>query len=262
MNEVRAAVWAATVVLIVAPIVAACGGRAEPGTPADGAAPGTERAGGATGGAPAPGAVSDAASDGDGPAPALADEPAVVAAVNDFAAAEGVDAADVRVVSVAEVTWPDGALGCPAPGELYTQALVPGYDVALAAGLATARYHTNRGPAGAVFVRRCPDGLLALPGADPSALDAARRDLVARVGEASAVALASTGPSAATALVCPGTPDGGADGASALQMAVTDVVFQVGADRHLYRIWNGRFLYCGLVPLPPPGPGTPTAATE
>jgi hypothetical protein len=29
------------------------------------------------------------------------------------------------------VTWPDGSLGCPAPGRMYTQALVPGYRVRL-----------------------------------------------------------------------------------------------------------------------------------
>ena len=29
------------------------------------------------------------------------------------------------------MTWSDGSLGCPRPGQVYTQALVPGYQVVL-----------------------------------------------------------------------------------------------------------------------------------
>ena len=29
------------------------------------------------------------------------------------------------------MTWPDGSLGCPQPGQVYTQALVDGYHVVL-----------------------------------------------------------------------------------------------------------------------------------
>ncbi len=29
------------------------------------------------------------------------------------------------------VTWNDGSLGCPEPGQIYTQALVPGYHFVL-----------------------------------------------------------------------------------------------------------------------------------
>lgn len=36
---------------------------------------------------------------------------------------------EVVLVSCAEVTWPDGSLGCPQPGMLYPQALVDGYRV-------------------------------------------------------------------------------------------------------------------------------------
>ena len=60
------------------------------------------------------------------------------------------------------VTWPDGSLGCPAPGRMYTQALVPGYRVRL------------RGPEGELDVHLdargnalvCPPGraLAPLPG--------------------------------------------------------------------------------------------------
>ncbi len=48
----------------------------------------------------------------------------------------GADEADVEedavdVVVAEAVTWSDGSIGCPEPGMMYTQALVPGYRVVL-----------------------------------------------------------------------------------------------------------------------------------
>jgi len=61
--------------------------------------------------------------------------PAVIeAAVADAAARAGVDPAAVTVVSAASVTFPDGGLGCPEPGMMYTQVLTPGYRVVVDAG--------------------------------------------------------------------------------------------------------------------------------
>src|SRR5688500_8329755 len=40
----------------------------------------------------------------------------------------------ITVVSSTEQQWPDGSLGCPKPGEMYTQMIVPGYRVVLQAG--------------------------------------------------------------------------------------------------------------------------------
>jgi hypothetical protein len=37
----------------------------------------------------------------------------------------------VRVLQAEQVVWPDGSLGCPQPGQMYTQALVDGYQVVL-----------------------------------------------------------------------------------------------------------------------------------
>ena len=37
----------------------------------------------------------------------------------------------VEVISARRVTWGDGAVGCPEPGMMYTQALVPGFYVHL-----------------------------------------------------------------------------------------------------------------------------------
>src|SRR3569833_4073878 len=50
------------------------------------------------------------------------------------ASEQGVSAADVKVISAEAVNWPNGALGCPKPGRMYTQAIVPGYRILLEAG--------------------------------------------------------------------------------------------------------------------------------
>ena len=49
--------------------------------------------------------------------------------VTDAASGAGVDPSDVEVVVAEAVTWPDGSIGCPQPGQAYTQALVPGFRV-------------------------------------------------------------------------------------------------------------------------------------
>ena len=41
---------------------------------------------------------------------------------------------DIEVERAESAVWPDGALGCPRPGEMYTHALVPGYWVVLRVG--------------------------------------------------------------------------------------------------------------------------------
>ena len=39
--------------------------------------------------------------------------------------------AEPSVIRAEAVTWSDGALGCPEPGGMYTQALVDGYQVVI-----------------------------------------------------------------------------------------------------------------------------------
>jgi hypothetical protein len=59
---------------------------------------------------------------------------ALLAALREDAARRsGASPTDLRIVSVEAVTWADGALGCPQPGRMYTQALVPGHRVRIAA---------------------------------------------------------------------------------------------------------------------------------
>lgn len=49
--------------------------------------------------------------------------------VADAATRLGVDPSAVTIVDAHAETWPDGSLGCPEPGVMYTQALVDGYQV-------------------------------------------------------------------------------------------------------------------------------------
>lgn len=67
------------------------------------------------------------------------------AAIRDDAARRAkVPPEQVRLLGRDSVTWPDGALGCPEPGRMYTQALVPGYRYRVQAGGALLVYHANR----------------------------------------------------------------------------------------------------------------------
>ncbi|MFW6339520.1 MAG: hypothetical protein ACOC0Q_01485 [Wenzhouxiangella sp.] len=69
--------------------------------------------------------------------------PAERLAVADLAERLGIDAERIEVVSAQAVTWPDGALGCPAPDGVYTQALVEGFQIVLAAEGEEFHYHAG-----------------------------------------------------------------------------------------------------------------------
>jgi len=49
----------------------------------------------------------------------------------------------VVLASAEQVTWSDGSLGCPAPGQSYMQVLVPGYRVTAATAAGRMLYHTD-----------------------------------------------------------------------------------------------------------------------
>ena len=73
------------------------------------------------------------------------DQPEVATAVSDAAERTGTDPADIEVVAFEQVTWPDGALGCPEPEQMYTQALVEGYRVLLQVDGTELTYHGAEG---------------------------------------------------------------------------------------------------------------------
>lgn len=72
--------------------------------------------------------------------------PSLLAAFNaDALRRTGGHAARLAMQPAEEVTWSDGALGCPQPGLMYTQALVPGWRVRVdVAGAAALHYHASR----------------------------------------------------------------------------------------------------------------------
>lgn len=47
----------------------------------------------------------------------------------------------IELVNFTPVTWPDGSLGCPEPGMMYTQMLVEGYRIQLRSGGRVYEYH-------------------------------------------------------------------------------------------------------------------------
>jgi hypothetical protein len=76
--------------------------------------------------------------------PAVA-QPAVTAAAADLANRLGVATSAIGVVEVTSATWPNGALGCPKPGIMYSQIVTPGYRIILASGGRNYEYHSGRG---------------------------------------------------------------------------------------------------------------------
>ncbi|QDO90099.1 hypothetical protein FNH13_18670 [Ornithinimicrobium ciconiae] len=72
----------------------------------------------------------------------IASEP-VQAAISDLAERESVAADAVTVAGHQAVTWSDGSLGCPKPGMMYTQALVPGHLLVLEVDGAQFSYHSG-----------------------------------------------------------------------------------------------------------------------
>jgi hypothetical protein len=69
--------------------------------------------------------------------------PLVKQAQEDLAQRLGAPIDQISVVSVSEVVWPDGSLGCPQPGQMYTQATMPGYQITLSYQGQEYNYHTD-----------------------------------------------------------------------------------------------------------------------
>ena len=76
------------------------------------------------------------------------DNPLVRQAKDDLASRLARPITEICMISFEEVTWPDGALGCPHPGMKYTQVPVDGARIILAIGGRRYEYHSggNRAP--------------------------------------------------------------------------------------------------------------------
>jgi len=87
----------------------------------------------------------------------------VKAARADAAQRTGLAPEALELISAEAVTWSDGSLGCPQPGRMYTQALVPGYRVRLRGPGGEMDYHASTRGAPVL----CPAGQAVnpLPGA-------------------------------------------------------------------------------------------------
>lgn len=84
----------------------------------------------------------------------------VAAARADAARRTGLAPEALILVEAQAVTWSDGSLGCPAPGRMYTMALVPGYRVRLRSPSELLDYHASA--RGALVL--CPAGRSVEPG--------------------------------------------------------------------------------------------------
>jgi hypothetical protein len=72
----------------------------------------------------------------------------------DAATRAGVDPSELRLVYASAVDFNDSSLGCPEPGMMYTQAIVPGYQVIVEHDEAVLDYRAS-GPGA---FRLCPSG--------------------------------------------------------------------------------------------------------
>lgn len=84
----------------------------------------------------------------------MSEEVTVRMAISDLAARLHVPEDDIELSEVRAVQWPDGSLGCPEEGKLYTQALVDGTRVLLRFDQRVYDYHA--GADGDPFL--CPSG--------------------------------------------------------------------------------------------------------
>jgi hypothetical protein len=117
---------------LLALVVAACGGS---GSPAAGTA---AKTGGTVGVVATPAGTPGAGGT------AVAENPAVAAAVADLAKQKGVEPSRIGVASVEAVEWPDSSLGCPQPGRAYAQVITPGWRIRLTLDGQTYEYHANQ----------------------------------------------------------------------------------------------------------------------
>jgi hypothetical protein len=92
----------------------------------------------------------------------------VAQAADDLARRTGLPTDAIELVESRPVTWRNGSIGCPRPGYMYTQALVPGALIILRAGEKAFRYHSGR--TGPPFLCETPAENEPLPESPPEGL--------------------------------------------------------------------------------------------
>ncbi len=94
-----------------------------------------------------PGDTPVAGAGGGYPYPAASGTPVDAATLDlvkqDLAKRLSVTVDQITVVSSTPTEWPDSSLGCPQPGEAYSQIVTPGYLILLSLGQKQYEYHTD-----------------------------------------------------------------------------------------------------------------------
>src|SRR6266852_5987298 len=70
-------------------------------------------------------------------------QPAVDAALRDAAAHLGASPAALKVDQVEPRQWGDSSLGCPKPGQMYSQIVTPGFFIIISGAGKQLEYHTD-----------------------------------------------------------------------------------------------------------------------
>jgi hypothetical protein len=77
--------------------------------------------------------------------PVTGSPPALQAVLADVSRRPAADARDVQVLRIERKEWPDTGLGCPRPGQIYSQVMTPGWLIELRSGQKIFEYHTDSG---------------------------------------------------------------------------------------------------------------------
>lgn len=137
---------ALTMILVM--LLTACGAATAPSgadaatTPASATAPAATAE---------PAATSEPAATAEPAGTAIAPGSPEARALEGLARNTGVGADALVLTSKEAQEWPDGSLGCPEPGTMYTQALVSGYKLTFSDGTNTYNVHTDESGSRAVF---------------------------------------------------------------------------------------------------------------
>ena len=64
-------------------------------------------------------------------------------AVTNLANRLSVDQSTIEIILIEPLTWPNSALGCPQPGQFYSEVTIPGLRIRLAVASVEVVYHTD-----------------------------------------------------------------------------------------------------------------------